>query len=280
MPQFAPDRFGPVKGVPSTAPGQRIGLLGGSFNPPHVAHRQISEIVLKRLGLDQIWWLVTPGNPLKARGDLAPLAERLVLCRAMAKNPRLVVTAFERDLPAAYTAGTLAFLKRRSPLVRFVWIMGADNLAGFHRWQRWREILTMVPVVVVDRPGWRLKALASKAARAFAASQVPETKARGLLAMPPPAWTFLTGPLSPVSSTDLRSKARQRRPTVAQKTQSTESLATGRGRIGGMSKAAGGRTEEATVSEPPQADPVPARALGRGAKRPARRPQGAKTQAS
>jgi nicotinate-nucleotide adenylyltransferase len=279
MPQFAPDRFGPVKGVPSTAPGQRIGLLGGSFNPPHVAHRQISEIVLKRLGLDQIWWLVTPGNPLKARGDLAPLAERLVLCRAMAKNPRLVVTAFERDLPAAYTAGTLAFLKRRSPLVRFVWIMGADNLAGFHRWQRWREILTMVPVVVVDRPGWRLKALASKAARAFAASQVPETKARGLLAMPPPAWTFLTGPLSPVSSTDLRSKARQRHPTVAQKIQSTESLATGRGRIGGRSKVAGGRTE-ATVSEPPQADPVPARALGRGAKRPARRPQGAKTQAS
>jgi nicotinate (nicotinamide) nucleotide adenylyltransferase len=190
-----------------------------------------------------------------------------------------VVTAFERDLPAAYTAGTLAFLKRRSPLVRFVWIMGADNLAGFHRWQRWREILTMVPVVVVDRPGWRLKALASKAARAFAASQVPETKARGLLAMPPPAWTFLTGPLSPVSSTDLRSKARQRHPTVAQKIQSTESLATGRGRIGGRSKVAGGRTE-ATVSEPPQADPVPARALGRGAKRPARRPQGAKTQAS
>ena len=277
MPQFAPDRFGHVKGVPSTAPGQRIGLLGGSFNPPHVAHRQISEIVLKRLGLDQIWWLVTPGNPLKARGDLAPLAERLVLCRAMAKNPRLVVTAFERDLPAAYTAGTLAFLKRRSPLVRFVWIMGADNLAGFHRWQRWREILTMVPVVVVDRPGWRLKALASKAARAFAASQVPETKARGLLAMPPPAWTFLTGPLSPVSSTDLRSKARQRHPSVARKPQSAESLATGRaGRIGGMSKAVGGRTEKATVSEPPQADPPPPRALVRGAKRPARRPQAAK----
>jgi nicotinate-nucleotide adenylyltransferase len=280
MPQFAPDRFGHVKGLPSTAPGQRIGLLGGSFNPPHVAHRQISEIVLKRLGLDQIWWLVTPGNPLKARGDLAPLAERLVLCRAMAKNPRIVVTAFERDLPAAYTAGTLAFLKRRSPLVRFVWIMGADNLAGFHRWQRWREIVTMVPVVVVDRPGWRLKALASKAARAFAASQVPETKARGLVAMPPPAWTFLTGPLSPVSSTDLRRKARQRDQSVARKPQMTEPTATGKDRNAPTSQTTGSRKREAPVSEPPQADRPPARALPGGEKRPARPSPAAKTEAS
>jgi nicotinate-nucleotide adenylyltransferase len=209
MPQFAPDRFGHIKGLPPTAPGQSIGLLGGSFNPPHIAHRQISEIVLKRLGLDRVWWLVTPGNPLKARGELAPLGERLALCRAMAKNPRIEITSFERDLPAPYTAGTLAFLKRRSPLVRFVWIMGADNLAGFHRWRRWREILTMVPVVVVDRPGWRLKALASQAAKAFALSRIPERKAMGLAAMPPPAWTFLTGPLSHVSSTDLRKRARQ-----------------------------------------------------------------------
>src|SRR6185312_17440591 len=125
-----------------------------------------------------------------------PLAERLVLCRAMAKNPRIVVTAFERDLPAAYTASTLAFLKTRSPLVRFVWIMGADNLAGFHRWLRWREIFTMVPIVVVDRPGWRMKALASKAARTYADARVPEAEAGGLALRPPPAWTFLTGPLS------------------------------------------------------------------------------------
>jgi nicotinate-nucleotide adenylyltransferase len=260
MPQFAPDRFGHVKGLPSTAPGQRIGLLGGSFNPPHLAHRQISEIVLKRLGLDQIWWLVTPGNPLKAKGELAPLAERLVLSRAMAKNPRIVVTAFERDLPAAFTAGTLAFLKRRSPLVRFVWIMGADNLAGFHRWQRWREILTMVPVVVVDRPGWRLKALASKAAKAFAASQVPETEARGLVAMPPPAWTFLTGPLSPVSSTELRRKARQQRRPVARKPHLTESTEPGKSGHGGKSTAVAGRKSD-TVSEPPQAAAAAARTL-------------------
>ena len=161
----------------TAGPGQTIGLLGGSFNPPHVAHRLISEVALKRLGLDKVWWVVSPGNPLKKRNETAPLAERLRLCRAIATNPHIVVTDFEADLPSPYTASTLAFLKARSPLVRFVWIMGADNLATFDRWQRWREIFTMVPVVVVDRPGWRLKALASKPARAFAASRLPETEA-------------------------------------------------------------------------------------------------------
>jgi nicotinate-nucleotide adenylyltransferase len=224
MPQFAPDRFGHVKGLPVTAPGQSIGLLGGSFNPPHLAHRQISEIVLKRLGLDKVWWLVTPGNPLKDRSELAPLGERLVMCRAMAKNPHIEVTAFETDLPAPFTAATVAFLKRRSPLVRFVWIMGADNLAGFHRWVRWREIFTTVPVVVVDRPGWRLKALASKTARAFAGSRVPEADARGLAARPPPAWTFLTGPLSHVSSTALRAKSRAKTTSVAKKAQNMDDV--------------------------------------------------------
>ena len=250
MPQFARDRFGRVKGLPPTAPGQSIGLLGGSFNPPHIAHRQISEIVLKRLGLDQVWWLVTPGNPLKGRSDLAPLGERLVLCRAMAKNPRIEITAFERDLPTPYTAATLAFLKRRSPLVRFVWIMGADNLAHFHRWRHWREILTTVPVVVVDRPGWRLKAFASKAAKAFASSRVPEARARGLAAMPPPAWTFLTGPLSPVSSTDLRGKARQQRQPVARKQQVAQPASTSGGKT--ASAPGAGRKPTAPVAEPPQ----------------------------
>jgi nicotinate-nucleotide adenylyltransferase len=280
MPQFASDRFGRVKGLPSTAPGQRVGLLGGSFNPPHIAHRQISEIVLKRLGLDQIWWLVTPGNPLKGRGDLAPLAERLLLCRAMAKNPRIEVTAFERDLPAAFTAGTLAFLKRRSPRVRFVWIMGADNLVGFHHWRRWREILTTVPVVVVDRPGWRLKALASKAARAFAAHRVPEARAKGLVAMPPPAWTFLTGPLSSVSSTDLRRKARRQGHLVAQKPQVSEpAAATGAGVRKGL-RTPEARESDDRVPETPQADRPAAPPPSRSAKGPARRRQSGKPQAS
>jgi nicotinate-nucleotide adenylyltransferase len=209
---------------PAAGPGQTIGLLGGSFNPPHAAHKLISEVALKRLGLDKVWWIVSPGNPLKKRNETAPLAERIRQCRTLATGRHIIVTDFEADLPTPYTASTLAFLKSRSPLVRFVWIMGADNLAGFDRWQRWREIFTMVPVVVVDRPGWRLKALASKAARTFAASRVPETDAGTLSSRPAPAWTFLTGPLSHVSSTAIRNKAKAARPTVAKKTHSLPGL--------------------------------------------------------
>jgi nicotinate-nucleotide adenylyltransferase len=212
----APSTFGRIKAQPPyAAPGQVIGLLGGSFNPPHAAHRLISETALKRLGLDKVWWIVSPGNPLKNRAEQAPLAERMVLCRGIAKNPRIEVTDFEADLPTPYTASTIAFLKRRSPLVRFVWIMGADNLASFDRWERWREIFTMVPVVVVDRPGWRLKALASKAARAFARARKPEADAANLAQMPPPAWTFLTGPLSHASSTAIRNRAKAAATQVA-----------------------------------------------------------------
>jgi nicotinate-nucleotide adenylyltransferase len=208
MPKSTPLHPARIKARPPHAgPGQAIGLLGGSFNPPHAAHRLISEVALKRLGLEKVWWIVSPGNPLKRRQP-APLAERMQMCRAVATNPHIVVTDFEVDLPSPYTASTLAFLKSRSPLVHFVWIMGADNLAQFDKWERWREIFTMVPVVVVDRPGWRLKALASKAARAFARSRKPETDAAVLAHMPPPAWTFLTGPLSHMSSSAIRSKAK------------------------------------------------------------------------
>jgi nicotinate-nucleotide adenylyltransferase len=209
---------------PYAGPGQAIGLLGGSFDPPHVAHKLISEAALKRARLDKVWWVVSPGNPLKKRNPPAPLAERLRQCRAVAANRRIVVTGFEADLPTAYTASTLSYLRSRSPLVHFVWIMGADNLANFHRWVRWREIFTMVPIVVVDRPGWRLKAMASTAARAFAKSRKPETDAALLANMPPPAWTFLTGPLSHASSTTIRDRARAQQEPATRRAPPPESL--------------------------------------------------------
>lgn len=255
--------------LPLALTGQRIGLMGGTFNPPHEGHAVCAVTALRRLQLDQLWWMVTPGNPLKSGDGLPSLEERMAASRRLVSDPRIRVTGFEAELGTRYTYETVRYLKRHLAGVHLVWVMGADNLAGFHRWQRWREILTMVPVVVVDRPGWRLKALASKAARAFAASQVPEPKAQGLVAMPPPAWTFLTGPLSPVSSTDLRSKARQRGQSVAKKPQRAESAGQGKGRIGG-----------AAVSEAPQSDGQPAQALPGGKPRPARRSHAAKAQAS
>ena len=205
MRKSAPFRFGSIKAQPPHAEaGQRIGLLGGSFNPPHAAHRLISQIALQRLGLDRVWWVVTPGNPLKAKGQLLPLAERLALCRSLARDSRITVTAFEARLEASFTAATLAFLIKRLTRTHFVWIMGADCLPQFHRWGQWREIFHMLPIAVIDRPGWHLKALSSPAAGAFAHARVPDACAAGLVVMSPPAWTFLTGPLMPVSSTAIR----------------------------------------------------------------------------
>lgn len=191
-------------GAPLALPGQTIGILGGTFNPPHEGHVQITEIALRRLRLDQLWWVVTPGNPLKPNGGLPSLALRIAACQKLIDNPRVEITGFEARLGTPYTAATLGYLRRRFPGVRFVWIMGADNLATFHRWQRWREIAREVPIAVVDRPGWRLKGMASPAARSLAAAFVPETQAANLSRMRAPAWTLLSGPLSPLSSTALR----------------------------------------------------------------------------
>lgn len=217
MRKSAPFRFGSIKARPPHAePGQRIGLLGGSFNPPHAAHRLISQIALKRLRLDQIWWVVTPGNPLKSNGQLLPLKERLALCRDVAKDARITVTAFETGLQSAFTAGTLAFLTTSLPRTRFVWIMGADCLPQFHHWGQWREIFQMLPIAVIDRPGWHFKALASPAAMAFAPARRPEARAAMLASAQPPAWTLLTGPLTAMSSTEIRQAGRE---AGAQRTQ-------------------------------------------------------------
>lgn len=203
----APVSFGAIRAKPPLATsGQRIGLLGGSFNPPHEAHALISRTALARLGLDQLWWIITPGNPLKNKAELAGLDERMAAGRALVPDTRVKLTAFEADLPSAYTAATLAFLKRRNPGVRFVWVMGADNLVGFHRWQHWRRIAAMLPIAVVDRPGQRLKALTSPAAQFMARARCPESHSRRLPFKAAPRWVFLTGPLSHQSSTALRAR--------------------------------------------------------------------------
>ena len=190
-------------------PGQRIGLLGGSFNPPHAAHHLITEIALRRLQLDFVWWVVTPGNPLKSHDELLLLDERLKLCAALADgDPRIKITAFESELPSAYTAATLSFLKMRYADVNFVWLMGADNLATFHRWEQWRMIADMMPIAVVDRPRWRLASMASPARRYLAKSFIREEFAALVPSARPPAWTFLSGPLSDLSSTAIRAARR------------------------------------------------------------------------
>ncbi|MDE2435149.1 MAG: nicotinate-nucleotide adenylyltransferase [Sphingomonadales bacterium] len=141
-----------------------VGLLGGSFNPAHGGHRRISQFALKALGLDEVWWLVSPGNPLKPRAGMAPLAARLATARQMARGARIVPTAIERELGTVYTIDTLRALRRRYPKVRFVWLMGSDNLAQLHRWRDWREIARCIPIAVIARPGYDGAAAASPAA--------------------------------------------------------------------------------------------------------------------
>lgn len=181
-----------------------IGLLGGSFNPPHTGHRQISELALKRARLDQVWWLVSPGNPLKDHAELASLSRRLELCRAMTRHPRIKVTAFEARFNVRYSEDTLSILTRLRPNIDFVWLMGADNLAGFHKWQNWRRIAALMPFIVIDRPGFTLSYLSAPAAIALSRYRVDESDAHLLPRMKPPAWSFLHGPRSDLSSTAIR----------------------------------------------------------------------------
>jgi nicotinate-nucleotide adenylyltransferase len=190
--------------MPHVEPGMAVGLFGGSFNPPHEGHLLVAEIALRRLRLDQVWWLVTPGNPLKNHSGLAPLAERLQQSEKLAHDRRIKVTAFEKSLGQSYTAKTLSFVKARNPDVRFVWIMGADNLKSFHRWQHWQGIAETFPIAVIDRPGSTLSYLSSKMAKTFARARIDESDAATLSARRAPAWTFIHGPRSALSSTAIR----------------------------------------------------------------------------
>ena len=185
--------------------GRRIGLLGGSFNPAHGGHLHISRLALRRLDLDQVWWLVSPQNPLKPTAGMMPFPERLEgAARLAAAERRIRITGIETRLGSLYTADTLRELCRRFPRTRFVWLMGGDNLVQLPYWKRWQEIFRTVPIAVFDRPGAALTALAGTAARRFARARMPVTAARRLALMTPPAWVFFHTRLDHRSATRIR----------------------------------------------------------------------------
>ena len=202
-------RHGALRDGLSLSPGMRVGLFGGSFNPAHDGHAHVAETALSRLGLDRVVWLVSPQNPLKGRQETAPLEGRIASARAFAKGPGMIVSDFETRIGTAWTIDTLRALKSRHPGVHFVWLMGSDNLASFHRWRGWTDIMRMMPVAVIARPGSLLESRSAPAARRFAGHRVSEAEARRLADMKAPAWTYLTAPLNLSSSTALRVKARE-----------------------------------------------------------------------
>jgi nicotinate-nucleotide adenylyltransferase len=182
----------------------RVGLYGGSFNPAHEGHAHVARVALTRLGLDKIIWLVSPGNPLKGPRGAGELGRRLAGAARQARGPRMLVSDAERRLGATHTLDTVRLLKARYPAVRFVWIMGADNLAGFHAWRGWTRIIAELPVAVVSRRQGGAEGRFSPMARRFAAARLSPSAARRLATAPPPAWVYLTAPLKAASSTALR----------------------------------------------------------------------------
>lgn len=189
--------------LPHAPKGAVIGLFGGSFDPAHDGHAHVTGHALRAFGLDRMWWLVSPGNPLKANGP-APMAQRVARAKALISHPRVVVTTAEAQLGTRYTADTLRRLIHLYPGRRFVWIMGADNLAGFHHWENWRWIMETVPVAVIARPGQQRRALSSVAARAYAKNRILPARAMTLASIPAPAWCYVTIPMRDISSTQLR----------------------------------------------------------------------------
>ncbi|WP_170466990.1 nicotinate-nucleotide adenylyltransferase [Ruegeria arenilitoris] len=191
--------------IPYARPGQVVGLFGGSFDPPHQGHVHVTLEAMKAFGLDRVWWLVSPGNPLKARGP-APLAQRVEAARAVIDHPRVEITDIEALTKTRATADTLMALWRLYPGVRFVWLMGADNLAQFHKWKNWRLIMDSVPVGVIARPGDRISARMSPAARLYAKYRI-DGQARHLLGRADaPAWCFVNVPMVDVSSSQIRAR--------------------------------------------------------------------------
>lgn len=184
----------------------RIGLLGGSFNPAHAGHKLISTIAIKRLKLDYVWWIVTPGNPLKDNRALPPQLTRMAQSQKLANHPRIKITGFESQIQTRYTYDTIMYLKRHCKNVKFVWLMGADNLSQFHHWRNWRNIANQMPIAVIDRPNSTLRSMHSKAALNLQKFRISERDASVLVRRKAPAWVYLHEQRSPLSSTILRKR--------------------------------------------------------------------------
>ncbi|OCX66459.1 nicotinic acid mononucleotide adenylyltransferase [Thioclava sp. SK-1] len=190
-------------GFPIARSGMTIGLLGGSFDPAHEGHAHITREALRRFNLDRVWWLLTPGNPLKTHGP-APMDQRLQMAQDIMPDPRVSITDLERHLGTRYTAQTLARLRALYPAVRFVWLMGADNLVQIHRWDDWKQIFGQVPIGILARPGSRMRARRSVAAQIFGRARMPAAEARLLAQSNAPAWCFVDMPMSDLSSSAIR----------------------------------------------------------------------------
>lgn len=211
-----PARRAPVAGRPQALRlgfdlkrGMRVGLFGGSFNPAHEGHAHVAETARRRMGLDRVIWLISPQNPLKSNHETADLAERMAGARRLAHGPAMVISDAETKLGSAYTVDTIRSLKARYPGVKFVWIMGADSLASFHRWRGWTQIMREAPVAIVSRPWISLRSRFSPAAKRFARFRRPSMHAASLPGSKTPAWVFLRGPLNFQSSTILRERMRR-----------------------------------------------------------------------
>jgi len=191
-------------------PPRRVGLLGGSFNPAHSGHLHVSREALKRLGLDEVWWLVAPQNPLKSARGMAPFDARLAGAKRLARDPHIRVLDLERRLGTRYTVDTVTALRRLFPKIRFVWLMGADNLGQIRHWQRWTRIFAALPIAVFARPTYCFNGLAGLAAKRYTRQRVGPHAARGLADAEPPAWMFLPVKLDVSSATEIRSNARPR----------------------------------------------------------------------
>jgi nicotinate-nucleotide adenylyltransferase len=181
-----------------------VGLYGGSFNPAHAGHRHVAETARRRLNLDRVIWLVSPQNPLKGAAETAAPAKRVAGARRWATGPSMIVSDVEARIGLRYTIDTVRWLRARFPGVRFVWIMGGDSLASFHRWRDWKALAREVPIAVISRPGATLGGRASPASRLLAPFRRRATMARRLARLAPPAWVWLVAPFHHASSTALR----------------------------------------------------------------------------